>query len=221
MTKRIALFRSRLFDLISVASLILCLAILSARVRGVSGISCWARAGGNLYRVGQQGGDVIVSGLGPWPCGELRWNSNLSFVENPDDFDAENPWQTVSAHHYLLGVETLPCNGSVAVDPDGRVPWTVGGRGAFSAQFSVPVRGWSVAVPSWLLLALLSPLPAVWIGALFARWRQHRRRRLNDRSHCHVCRYNLIGNVSGVCPECGTPTAAVGQVSWMGGRPDQ
>lgn len=25
--------------------------------------------------------------------------------------------------------------------------------------------------------------------------------------HCPVCDYNLSGNTSGVCPECGTPTA--------------
>ena len=29
------------------------------------------------------------------------------------------------------------------------------------------------------------------------RWRTH--------GHCPRCRYNLTGNVSGVCPECGTP----------------
>ena len=34
------------------------------------------------------------------------------------------------------------------------------------------------------------------------------RRRRTDLSHCHACRYDLTGNESGVCPECGTPTLA-------------
>ncbi len=29
--------------------------------------------------------------------------------------------------------------------------------------------------------------------------------------HCHVCGYLLIGNVSGICPECGTPVAEPSQ----------
>ena len=34
------------------------------------------------------------------------------------------------------------------------------------------------------------------------------RRRREDESHCAKCLYDLTGNESGVCPECGTPTAA-------------
>jgi hypothetical protein len=32
-----------------------------------------------------------------------------------------------------------------------------------------------------------------------------RRIRLDDPKLCQKCRYNLTGNVSGTCPECGTP----------------
>jgi hypothetical protein len=35
-------------------------------------------------------------------------------------------------------------------------------------------------------------------------WRDHRRR---PPGHCRICGYNLTGNVSGVCPECGTSVA--------------
>ncbi|HET6246078.1 MAG TPA: hypothetical protein VFE47_00120 [Tepidisphaeraceae bacterium] len=32
-------------------------------------------------------------------------------------------------------------------------------------------------------------------------------RRQVENGRCHGCRYDLTGNISGVCPECGTPTA--------------
>jgi hypothetical protein len=35
-----------------------------------------------------------------------------------------------------------------------------------------------------------------------------RRRRREDAGRCEKCLYDLTGNESGVCPECGTPTPA-------------
>ncbi len=58
---------------------------------------------------------------------------------------------------------------------------------------------------SWLMLsATIIPL---WIPFLIVAiptlllWRRDRRPPAN---HCQSCGYNLTGNVSGVCPECGT-----------------
>ncbi len=42
-------------------------------------------------------------------------------------------------------------------------------------------------------------------GILLLFWFETRRRMPG---HCHVCAYNLTGNVSGICPECGTPIAS-------------
>jgi hypothetical protein len=50
-----------------------------------------------------------------------------------------------------------------------------------------------VTVPLWLLLALLA-VPVAFV------WRRDRRAKPG---HCEHCGYNLTGNVSGVCPECG------------------
>ena len=52
-----------------------------------------------------------------------------------------------------------------------------------------------VCLPLWLLF-LLATVPT---GAL---WWSDRRRRPDG--HCTRCGYNLTGNISGVCPECGT-----------------
>ena len=57
-----------------------------------------------------------------------------------------------------------------------------------------------LVVPVWPLF-----IPVIAIG--FLLW-------LRDRQivpgHCKGCRYNLTGNVSGICPECGMPILASG-----------
>ena len=54
-------------------------------------------------------------------------------------------------------------------------------------------------VPSWFLVALFLMLPVLW------RARQYRLAALVKRGACTKCGYNLTGNTSGVCPECGSP----------------
>ena len=58
-----------------------------------------------------------------------------------------------------------------------------------------------VVVPYWLpCLILLSPT-----GVRMYRWRRRIRR---QQSHqCPMCGYDLKGNISGICPECGTAVA--------------
>jgi outer membrane protein assembly factor BamD (BamD/ComL family) len=51
-------------------------------------------------------------------------------------------------------------------------------------------------IPDW---AILTP------AALVLAWIVRRRLRAVPPGHCPHCRYDLTGNVSGVCPECGTP----------------
>jgi hypothetical protein len=59
------------------------------------------------------------------------------------------------------------------------------------------VSFWRIVVPCWFVLIAALTIPAWSV----ARWDRRRRRRLAGR--CHKCGYDLTGNVSGVCPECG------------------
>jgi hypothetical protein len=54
-------------------------------------------------------------------------------------------------------------------------------------------------VPLWLPLVIVV-IPTAWLW-----WRDLRR---YPEGHCQKCGYDLTGNVSGICPECGTPTEA-------------
>jgi len=55
-----------------------------------------------------------------------------------------------------------------------------------------------ISAPGWLWVLATAILPAIWFAAVV-----HRRRRPNPHQ-CDHCGYDLTGNVSGLCPECGT-----------------
>jgi len=77
--------------------------------------------------------------------------------------------------------------------------WQWGGMGiVYGLDLGGPLRHNIICIPLWLPLALLLIYPsyAVIRGPL----RRHRRRK---KSLCANCAYNLTGNVSGICPECG------------------
>lgn len=70
-------------------------------------------------------------------------------------------------------------------------------------SFSYPIRGstwtgYTVAFPHWLLVLLFAAYPVF----AFVRGPCRRRHR-RTKGLCLNCAYDLTGNVSGVCPECG------------------
>lgn len=67
------------------------------------------------------------------------------------------------------------------------------------------VVGHAVQLPYWMLVVLAAVLP---VRYALGVWRCGTlRRRRTRRGACQKCSYDLTGNTSGVCPECGTPTA--------------
>jgi len=60
-------------------------------------------------------------------------------------------------------------------------------------------------IVSWVVLIVLAAVSAVYPLLAFYRgpWRRRRRRK---RGQCLACGYNLTGNKSGTCPECGEDT---------------
>ena len=61
-----------------------------------------------------------------------------------------------------------------------------------------------VAVPHWMPIVLFAAYPVTALVRGLARgWRRRHRRK---RHRCVKCGYDLRGNVSGACPECGAET---------------
>ena len=64
-------------------------------------------------------------------------------------------------------------------------------------EFIITKDGWNmIVIPIWLPLACVTLLTIV----LF-----HHNRARRIEGLCRKCDYDLTGNESGVCPECGTP----------------
>jgi len=96
----------------------------------------------------------------------------------------------------LAPTQTIRRSSSV-VTLDGRLlafeNWWVGLPKPAAPLHVLAVRG-----ASWVPLALLAAYPAVaFVCGPVRRWRRRRKGR------CVRCGYDLTGNVSGVCPECG------------------
>jgi hypothetical protein len=60
----------------------------------------------------------------------------------------------------------------------------------------------SVTVPDWTLLVPTAAVLTAWLLRLALLWRKRRRA---TAGRCPICNYSLAGNLSGTCPECGTP----------------
>jgi hypothetical protein len=72
----------------------------------------------------------------------------------------------------------------------------------------VAAAGWALEPGrSWALAAMTRPVPAALaLGALVGLCALLAPARKACATHCENCGYDLTGNVSGVCPECGNPT---------------
>ncbi len=63
-------------------------------------------------------------------------------------------------------------------------------------HFATGTSGWTVLVPLWFVFLMFAAPTAI-------LWYRDRR---PPKGHCQACGYDLTGNVTGVCPECGAPT---------------
>ena len=64
-----------------------------------------------------------------------------------------------------------------------------------------------LGIPYWILFTITALLPLRHLYIVRTRWQREKRQK---RGLCETCGYNLTGNVSGVCPECGDSIGCTG-----------
>ena len=114
----------------------------------------------------------------------LYWGSPASFVlESGYVAVFENEFPFRGFRWAWKGISIGPGLSGLGLNlPD----WTIG-----------PKQVWRIFVPLWIPFLLIAA-PTAWLF--------HRDRRRIPPGHCLRCGYDLTGNTSGVCSECGAPT---------------
>ena len=178
------MIRRRLFAVASAISLLLCLAVVALWVRGYWSIdrTQWSTHDARAYlSVKNEFGSVRI--LGQKEIGKERFygvSPGISFSTSPAEGEDDS----------------TPGYANIWIDDFGLFVWTGSGATANNAPLD---RSFLVIVPDWLII-----LPGAVF--LFVGWRIRRNRRCREKmTLCSRCSYNLTGNTSGTCPECGTP----------------
>jgi len=148
---------------------------------------------------------VVLTKLSPAPMVRLGRSAATdrlevlpdgSFVQTVDGVRVvlrpERPFDPEGPGH---AVEARLC--SASLDPEE----LAAARDLWHRQLDVPVG----SVPHWPIVAVSALPPLAWFGVVLRRaWLRKRRQR---RGQCRGCSYDLTGNTSGKCSECGQPVA--------------
>ena len=185
--------------LLSALSLLVCAASVAGWVRGYRAVGVYERteyrdrAGDStstVHRVSSGRGVVAVTFSRRWNGRYRPGPPDYHHVRysrtklRPDQFNLlrHTPWQRLGFHRYAGGDSKL-------------------GRGG---RLSERTSYWGFRLPYWLVVPATGIPPVLYLRTL-GRLRRRRRAR---RGLCPGCGYDLTGNVSGVCPECGETVAA-------------
>jgi hypothetical protein len=198
--------RRFLFAFAAGISLILLLAIAFASVRSLRygsgfsvGMTRWPRVDRRIRH------DLALRlDSGYWVLALAKSDATVRDPELANDVrkidESEGP-----VYHYLL-IGRLP------LDPSTYEFAKTGHLGfAFALQPDTPDVGSgtgrvvAIAAPAWSFILLTAILPVCWAISARRRFRQRREGR------CRKCLYDLTGNTTGVCPECGAPTGIAHQ----------
>jgi len=175
------------FSFASLVSLLFCVGAIAAWGRSESTIDLvfYGERGGHLWRVKSYGGVLSVECLAGYQSDQWLWAS----------------------YGYKPGVRYDSDSFT-----DGSTEWWGGSvfRGTLKNILAPPQDYWVVVLRYWLVLGVMGLLPFAWVLALLRNKR--RRRRLLRDGRCPACSYSLIGNASGVCPECGEAVVKWGAV---------
>jgi hypothetical protein len=185
--------RRRLFTTLSVLSLAMCIFALTV----------WLLSFFSFAPIGQYWTTSWDGNGSGWAGhGWIAVNGSLHLLR--DERNVAPAPTSVAAHYRHSGIDPLP-----GVQPQ-RTHWGFARVDRVSAWREretgrrVMDTTQQISFPGWLPSLLFAIVPALWL------WGAMRRRRLRSAGLCLACGYNLTGNTSGVCPECGKPATVAG-----------
>jgi hypothetical protein len=167
-----------MFNGLTVLSLVLCVAMAVIMVRSFFVEDEFWLRGANLYRARSAHAGLLL---------DVETNFNAYLVKGFEHKEYRYAWSGYPDVFWYLGVNRRSYAG-----------FECGSTFEAAGWFEPEKREYAVVVPELFLLVAGCLLPA------FAFTRALRTRRRRMRGLCKSCGYNLTGNVSGVCPECGT-----------------
>jgi hypothetical protein len=180
----------RLLNVLTILLLLLSVAV----------VALWVRSYGYMNTVLLRPVAPEPGGSGPVSQASLGFRSGVVYFGRQRWTEPPRPWGP--KRQLERGVFVSSSAGGGAWDAGfnpGTVRWHVG-RFARVEEVAGGNHVRFLTIPAWPLAALFAALPALHL------YRRTRRRHLPGQ--CPSCGYNLTGNVSGVCPECGTATSA-------------
>ena len=87
--------------------------------------------------------------------------------------------------------------------------WHVRSEGGYGPGLRGPHSGWTIWRGGGRTLIAWWPLWPVFLAAAVPTTLLWWRDRHYPKGHCQTCGYDLTGNISGVCPECGSDVPGV------------
>ena len=191
----------RLLNLLTALSLLLCVVVCAVWTRSYFAMDqVRYRRGTFVYSMTIAGGQVDLSARDEapfrvWPA-DWRWNAwsgrgavNQRLYWRQSVASPGNPFTQQPVRRTRFGF----WSGAQSDPAVSTLSWLSASPGSFVTGF--------VYAPVWPVAIACALLPAARATAWVVR---HRRVR---RGLCPRCRYDLTGNVSGVCPECGRPAS--------------
>lgn len=129
-----------------------------------------------------------------------NWRGSRDVTIRTGGYITERHWLSFDFRSGHLGVDYR----SLKARPQPLLMKTMdlGLLGVFEVYARDAAAGWRynrITVPLWFPLLLFASYPTLaFVRGPLCRWRRRRK------GLCLKCGYNLTGNVSGMCPECGT-----------------
>ncbi len=181
---------------------------------GVVFVAWWCRAWVTEVSVGMEGGAGGVVRVTPSHVNVAAWPRYCWETDDANTTDAYQPVWSTDWHWWHRAITVLTCTPERQVEASSLHHRADGGDQAFlwgelgyihglADRWSPIPDYWEGVLPTWIVIAVLVA-PLAGLATRTALRRRRRRHRIRC-GRCGECDYDLTGNSTGVCPECGAP----------------